>query len=164
MSNSATICQLKQRLSAWIAYVSQQVRDSCFNPISRETKYDNIYYREAPYNFEVGLLVQCIKKKWKQQFAFCSNTQTIFLIKKRNNTCKYLGGKTKNDFFWTERIEELTGGPSSGGMMILRFPPGLMSRTPSSNPALFFWLFSINIEHRDTLNGLNFETKCLAWN
>lgn len=32
------------------------------------------------------------------------------------------------------RERELTGGPSSGGMMILRLPPGLMSRMPSSNP------------------------------
>lgn len=32
-------------------------------------------------------------------------------------------------------LEELTGGPSSGGMIIRLFPPGFMSRIPSSNPA-----------------------------
>lgn len=30
--------------------------------------------------------------------------------------------------------ERRTGGPRSGGMMILLFPPGLMSLIPSSNP------------------------------
>lgn len=31
--------------------------------------------------------------------------------------------------------DKLTGGPSSGGIIILLFPPGLISRIPSSNPA-----------------------------
>jgi hypothetical protein len=35
----------------------------------------------------------------------------------------------------SRQFEKLTGGPSSGGMIILLFPPGLMSRIPSSNPA-----------------------------
>lgn len=38
---------------------------------------------------------------------------------------------------------ELTGGPSSGGMMILLFPPGLMSLIPSSNPTSENVLFSL---------------------
>lgn len=34
-----------------------------------------------------------------------------------------------------QRFEKLTGGPSSGGIIILLFPPGRMSLIPSSNPA-----------------------------
>lgn len=34
-----------------------------------------------------------------------------------------------------KQFKLLTGGPSSGGMIILLLPPGLMSRIPSSNPA-----------------------------
>lgn len=38
---------------------------------------------------------------------------------------------------------ELTGGPSSGGMMILLFPPGFISLIPSSNPTSENVLFTL---------------------
>lgn len=65
-----------------------------------------------------------------------------------------LRGKMKNEYLKDTGIEELTGGPSSGGIMILRFPPGLMSRIPSSNPELFCWFSTISIEHKEWYNKL----------
>lgn len=37
-----------------------------------------------------------------------------------------------------DRGERVTGGPSSGGITILRFPPGFISLIPSSNPVSKF--------------------------
>lgn len=42
----------------------------------------------------------------------------------------------------------LTGGPSSGGMIILRFPPGFISLIPSSNPERFHKPFMALLQHR----------------
>ena len=49
--------------------------------------------------------------------------------------------------------EKLTGGPSSGGMIILLEPPGLMSLIPSSNPANSILCFSEFL----LLNGIRYR-------
>lgn len=67
-----------------------------------------------------------------------------------------------------KQLELLTGGPSSGGMIILLFPPGLMSRIPSSNPVceffnsviLTFFMFLEYAENGKIIHRLSLST----WN